>query len=526
VEGVWCPFHDDKNGSEFVDRTDTGGVFLFCRRCNETFWMLRRWEMHRPLELPAEVVLDEQPRHATFTDASDRTHVNEQLQKIGQSIGRGYAPIPPGTDITFSFPTHLVYLPEGTGKSALAFDLAAGGMKILFACKSLEQVFEKYEWFKDKAKQDVKETSERLEMVDALGGEVTPPRQAPINVQLFLSKGAKALARFGVDAVRQTPRNPFDAGRIDDEASIQAFKAANPNLSEEFIRLSWHFFAPDRLNFGREPYPVTDDAGELDELLSGSEKLKTADIIVTTFAQIRLLRVRNHHLSWDWTVWVDDPDVSDFSDIEPYEPERWGELSEKEQQTAGIVSRQATGQRYYRRDHRQSIGAAVRRHRCVYTTTERVTLRAAKKLLQDRRDIPLKTKDRVYAFREFRAPKSEHGRTYTPFIIPPVVLKSFERKIFEMLWKNCVSVLSTAKQVVFLGYSMPPADLHAQFIIRCGFDNQIQGELTKRGRAGRTGPAKVFIVNPDGSAAQRIAKVVGAHSKCDWISRPAADWLG
>jgi hypothetical protein len=385
VEGVWCPFHDDKNGSEFVDRVKNGGVYIFCRRCNETFWMLRRWEINRPQELPAFVEMDEQPRHAEFTDASDRTRVNEQLQEIGISIARGNARLPPGADIAYQHPTHLVYLPEGTGKSALAFDLAAGGMKILFACKSLEQVFEKYEWFKAKAKRHVKEASERLEMLGVLGGEVTPPRQAPVNVQLFLSKGAKALARFGVDAVRQPPKNPFDAGRIDDDASIQAFKAANPNLSEEFIRLSWHFFAPDRLHLASEPYPG-DEEGELDEVLSGSEKFKTADIIVTTFAQIRLLRVRNHQLSWDWTVWVDDPDVNDFADIEPYEPERWGELSEEEQETAGIVSRQATGQRYYRRDHRQSMGAAVRRHRCVYTTTERVTLKAAKKLLQDRRE--------------------------------------------------------------------------------------------------------------------------------------------
>jgi hypothetical protein len=109
---------------------------------------------------------------------------------------------------------------------------------------------------------------------------------------------------------------------------------------------------------------------------------------------------------------------------------------------------------------------------------------------------PFKTKDRIYAFREFRAPKSKHDRIYTSFIIPPILLKRFEKKVFETLWKNCVSALSTASNVVFLGYSMPPADLHAQFIIRCGFDNQTQGELTKRGNARPTGPAKVIIVNP------------------------------
>ena len=132
----------------------------------------------------------------------------------------------------------------------------------------------------------------------------------------------------------------------------------------------------------------------------------------------------------------------------------------------------------------------------------------------------------IYAFSEFRAPISKAGRIYYPFIVPPVHLKRFKGDVFKTLWKNCTSVLSTAKRVVFLGYSMPSADLHAQFIIRCGFDNQSQGELIAGGdRAAATGPAEVEIVNPDRSAAQRIAAVVGPKSDCHWISTPAADWL-
>lgn len=138
---------------------------------------------------------------------------------------------------------------------------------------------------------------------------------------------------------------------------------------------------------------------------------------------------------------------------------------------------------------------------------------------------PLRTADRVYAFKEFRPPRSKHDRIYTPFIVPPVVLKRFEKKVFETLWKNCVSALSTAKKVVFLGYSMPSADVHAQFILRCGFDNQLQGVLIDGGRSKSTGAAKVTIVNPDGSAARRIARVAGPKSRCKWISAPAADWL-
>lgn len=137
------------------------------------------------------------------------------------------------------------------------------------------------------------------------------------------------------------------------------------------------------------------------------------------------------------------------------------------------------------------------------------------------------TEQRVYAFREPRAPVSSSGRIYTPLIVPPVYLKNFESPVFQTLWKNCTAALSTAREVVFLGYSMPAADLHAQFIMRCGFQNQIEGELGHSGhRKKATGAAEVIIVNPDRGAAERIAAVAGPKHECRWISTPVADWIG
>ena len=73
---------------------------------------------------------------------------------------------------------------------------------------------------------------------------------------------------------------------------------------------------------------------------------------------------------------------------------------------------------------------------------------------------------------------------------------------------------------------MPDADLHTQFIVRCGFYNQVKGEVSESGdRIPGLGPAEVLIVNPDRGAAQRIAATVGPASKCYWISTPAADWI-
>jgi hypothetical protein len=135
-------------------------------------------------------------------------------------------------------------------------------------------------------------------------------------------------------------------------------------------------------------------------------------------------------------------------------------------------------------------------------------------------------KDAIYAFLRFREPVSKEGRIYNPLIVPPVLLKNFKKPVFKALWRKCTSTLSTAKKVVFLGYSMPTADLHVQFIMRCGFHNQVKGELARGGkRATATGPAEVVIVNPDRAAALRIAAVVGPKAMCRWVSTPVADWV-
>ena len=132
----------------------------------------------------------------------------------------------------------------------------------------------------------------------------------------------------------------------------------------------------------------------------------------------------------------------------------------------------------------------------------------------------------VYAFTEFRSPVSRKGRIYTPLIVPPVYLKNFERPVFEALWRNCVAALSRARKVFFLGYSMPLADLHVQFIMRCGFYNQIEGQLTRtRKRKKASGPADVVIVNPEWGAAQRISAIVGPKNKCKWVSTSVSEWI-
>ena len=113
-----------------------------------------------------------------------------------------------------------------------------------------------------------------------------------------------------------------------------------------------------------------------------------------------------------------------------------------------------------------------------------------------------KDEQRIEAFLYPRQIKSKVGKRYTPLIIPPTYLKNYKRPVFRRLWNNCTDVLSTPRKLIFLGYSLPAADLHAQFIFRCGFHNQIEGRVkNSTERHERTGPAEVIIVNPDQDAA-------------------------
>ena len=90
--------------------------------------------------------------------------------------------------------------------------------------------------------------------------------------------------------------------------------------------------------------------------------------------------------------------------------------------------------------------------------------------------------------------------------------------VFRWQRQNCADVLSTPKRLVFLGYSLPAADLHAQFIFRCGIHNQTHGRIKDaHGRFLPTGPAEVTIVNPDQDAARRIEAVAGPKIQCTWV---------
>jgi len=131
----------------------------------------------------------------------------------------------------------------------------------------------------------------------------------------------------------------------------------------------------------------------------------------------------------------------------------------------------------------------------------------------------------VFSFKPFRAVISTR-RQYMPLIIPPMYAKRFDNELFVHIWREAVSALSTATDVRFLGYSLPDADFHARFILRCGFHNQESGLLTEDGkRAEPTGRAKVTIVDPAGrkGGPGRIERATGWQ--CKVYKQTVEEWI-
>jgi len=361
IEGVLCPNpqHNDKNGTEFVRRVeDTGNIFVHCKKCNRNYYMRRgegpsNKEKEKHYKSQDDLIDDvlEFPDDKIYENPDDRKLVISHLEKIrriiDKDVGHGHSMKPEvyvPTDLYLRrFKSHIIYMTEGAGKSRLVLDMAKDGNKIIFACKSWEQVEAKYQ--------------EYLKIGINNG----------FNVKVIRSKDAKSRRRFKTKLVRSEQEHPYTTSRILDEESIQQFIKNNPDLSPEFIRLSWQFFTSDKLPFDSIPRLENDEDVEIDNdevyQLPPGHKIR---IILTTFEQLRIHKLKNVNIPKDWLIWFDDPDIMDMVDIEPYDTSKWKELSDKDFEKN---TKEINGTTYFRRNFHQSLGYSLKEYKCIYTTT-------------------------------------------------------------------------------------------------------------------------------------------------------------
>jgi hypothetical protein len=97
IEGVWCPFHQDNNGSEFIKKSPAGNIFLRCRHCAKSFYVRQENSpITKSLEAKKkERFVDEKiytlddfigAPQKVFQDAGNRADVIKQLDEIEREI--------------------------------------------------------------------------------------------------------------------------------------------------------------------------------------------------------------------------------------------------------------------------------------------------------------------------------------------------------------------------------------------------------------------------------------------------------
>jgi len=358
ISGVKCPFHNDKKGTEFVRKVEvSGNIFLRCNTCVEKFYMRSKESV---LHFNKKITNTKPPKDSKvctfdellefdddrrYFDSKDRVRVTKQLDEIKKSI-----------ETSRIDKSHILYLPEGSGKSHLVIQMATEGKRIIFCCKSWSQVESKYQEY------------ERIGIKEGF------------RVQVVRSKDGKFRKRFDTKPIRVKQKYPFSSSKIDLESTINEIEKNNPSLSSEFVRICCELFDSDSLSFDSVSHPTVDEEGYSDEITKSITDPNTR-IVLTTFEQLRIHKLKNNKIPNDWIVWIDDPDNNDVIDINPYHNSGWNELHEDdiEKKTKLIGDR-----RYFTRPCERSLGYSVMDRKVIYTTTEIITLQAIELMMKKR----------------------------------------------------------------------------------------------------------------------------------------------
>ena len=97
-----------------------------------------------------------------------------------------------------------------------------------------------------------------------------------------------------------------------------------------------------------------------------------------------------------------------------------------------------------------------------------------------------------------------------PIIVPPVSEKrEIMHQDIQPLWETAASVLRSAERIVIAGYSRPPMDLEARFLLAENI----------RANDGK----KVYVIDPNAGTAAKFEDISGVDHVTIYSSLP--DWI-
>ena len=121
----------------------------------------------------------------------------------------------------------------------------------------------------------------------------------------------------------------------------------------------------------------------------------------------------------------------------------------------------------------------------------------------------------VYLYNSFLRRPHHHLDDRIPEIVPPSLLKAFRTEVAQRTWKDIYRALRRAGEIYIIGYSLPPEDQFARFVLRRVFRNASVDGLDP----------KITVVNPTSTVLDRFEEVVGSSFRVQFEHITFEKWL-
>lgn len=99
-------------------------------------------------------------------------------------------------------------------------------------------------------------------------------------------------------------------------------------------------------------------------------------------------------------------------------------------------------------------------------------------------DVTTQVKVVAFLFADDQLRCFECGGRFEALIIPPTLFKSYGNGLLLDIWRNVETKLSSADEIIFVGYSLPDADIQ----LRCLLSRSVFRNRARRNQSSRRGP--------------------------------------
>ena len=121
----------------------------------------------------------------------------------------------------------------------------------------------------------------------------------------------------------------------------------------------------------------------------------------------------------------------------------------------------------------------------------------------------------LYGYNSFTLRPHHHLESEIPAIIAPSPFKAWASQTSQNTWQSVYRAVRHAKSIKIIGYSLPPEDQFARFVLRRAFRNA----------ASEKRRARVQVINPDSSILDRFERIAGPAFDVRLNHKKFEDWL-